>query len=248
MKYIFIVAALFVCLSQFALADNVYLKTGYVYKNVIVLDTTNSWVRLISAIDTTTVKLSYITRIERKEVDFTKAMVFELYSQELYKAFTDSTTALAVLHNKQKEDSLAIYLANYKKIFPLYNKLYFKAAGGVPDVFIIEAAYTIQDYVSLGLYVSPSDQYTKDFTVGFTSAIYLPSFTDIFKPLVNISFNKSYGGVTLGGVFPVGSGVFITPNLGMSQYYQGFDSDKANVKVRHNFFWSLGLASVIPGH
>jgi hypothetical protein len=248
MKYIFIVAALFVCSSQFTLADNVYLITGYVYRNVAVLDTTNSWVRLVSAVDTTTVRLSYITHIEREEVDFSKAKVFELYSTELYKAFTDSTAALALVHNKQREDSLTTHLKEYKKIFPLYNKLYLEAAGGVPNVFVVEAAYTIRDYISLGLYVGIKNNFSDDILAGFTSSIYLPSFTNACKPLVHISFNKFTASGAIGMLFPLNEIFFVTPSCGLAQYYKGFDDDKYNVSVKSNFFWSIGLAAVFSGH
>ncbi len=246
MKYFLFVAICCISITHFAFADDVYLRSGYVYKNVVVLDTTNSWVRLLSKDDTTTIRFSQIVRMDIKKADLNVSKVFEIYSQEIYKAYTDSIIALSVIRNKQKEDSLATHLIEYKKIFPLYNELYVEAAGGVPNVLMFSMAYTIHDYLSAGIYMSPKDNFTSNLSVGLTFAMFLPSVTDIFKPLIHVSFAKQYASAALGALIPIGRGVFIMPDFGSTQYYQGFQNDKSHVDIRQNFFWSIGFGTVLP--
>lgn len=248
MKYILLVIAAYICVSQFTFADDIYLKTGYVYRNVVVLDTNDIWIRIINKDDTTAVRLSYVARVEKNKADLSKPMMFELYSQEINKAYTDSITALAIIRNKIKADSVAAYLTNYMKAFPLYNNAYVEISGGVPNYLSLEAAYTIRDYASAGFYVSLKNNFTKDNYLGFAASIYLPSIAEIIKPLVHITFNKFTASGAFGCVIPLGNGFFTSPAFGLTQYYRGVDSDKGDVTVQQNFYWSLGLAAVLPMH
>jgi hypothetical protein len=248
MKYIILVMAAYICAAQFTYADDIYLKTGYVYRNVFVIDTTDSWIRIINKDDTTAVRLSYVARVEKNKADLSKPMLFELYSQETNKAYTDSITALVAARNKMREDSLATYLTNYMKVFPLYNNFYVEISGGIPNMVSLEAAYTIRDYASAGFYVSLKNNFTKDNYLGFAASIYLPSIAEIFKPLVHITFNKFTASGAFGCVIPLGYGLFASPAFGLTQYYRGIDSDKGDVTVQQNFYWALGLAAVLPMH
>ena len=81
MKCIFLLT-LFACEASFA--DDVYLKTGFVFRNVQVVDTVGENITIRREGKVFGILLANVARIESKRVDLSFKSAFELYSQDLY--------------------------------------------------------------------------------------------------------------------------------------------------------------------
>jgi len=74
-------------LQAAAQADDVYLKSGFVFRNVRTIDTTGAIVHLALNGRTIAVEVELIVRIEKLEITPGQTYVYELYSREMYDAF-----------------------------------------------------------------------------------------------------------------------------------------------------------------
>jgi hypothetical protein len=68
-------------------ADDIFLKSGFVYRNLRIVDTTGHMLRVASENDTFSLPLEAVMMIEKHEVISNSKVVYEMYSQEIFKEF-----------------------------------------------------------------------------------------------------------------------------------------------------------------
>jgi hypothetical protein len=76
-------------------ADDVYLKTGFVFRNVLVVDTVGTRINIRRDGRSITILVADVVRIESRRVDLSAKSSYELYSQELsnqYQAKSEQKT------------------------------------------------------------------------------------------------------------------------------------------------------------
>lgn len=100
-----LIILLFLFLIQLSSADDVYLKNGYVIRNVAVKDTTDNFVNLTSSSSTKRIPLAQLVKIVRLEIDPSEGPRMEKYDDNLAKSYLEETTKNAQ-SNRDNRDSL----------------------------------------------------------------------------------------------------------------------------------------------
>lgn len=100
-----IVVFLAFILSALCHADDVYLKTGYVFRNVVVKDTIDSFVTLEAPNGNRKVAVDQISRVVKNEINPSEDARMEKYDELLAKIYIEDSKNRA-LEGKFKRDSL----------------------------------------------------------------------------------------------------------------------------------------------
>lgn len=109
-----VVVALFP--ASMCYADDVYLKTGFVFRNVQVVDTVGSRIDIQSNGQLLGIQVSDILKIDAREVDPLEKSTYGLYSQELATAYKAGLTQQD-LANAEELIRKSVVSPNQKKTF-----------------------------------------------------------------------------------------------------------------------------------
>lgn len=85
-------------------ADDVYLHTGFVFRNVKAVDTVGTDIRIQRDGNLFNIRTSVVARIEIRPVDPSVKSSYELYSQELYSQYRSKTSG----NNTARTDQLNV--------------------------------------------------------------------------------------------------------------------------------------------
>ena len=97
MRFIFF---FLICFKSFAFSDDIYLKTGYVFRNVAVIDSANGILSYVQNGKNAGEALSIVLRIELKPVDPNSKSIFELYSKKQNELWKSTSLTDSSLSNK----------------------------------------------------------------------------------------------------------------------------------------------------
>ncbi len=97
MRFIFF---FLICFQSFAFSDDIYLKTGYVFRNVAVIDSANGILSYVQNGKNAGEALSIVLRIELKPVDPNSKSIFELYSKKQNELWKSTSLTDSSLSNK----------------------------------------------------------------------------------------------------------------------------------------------------
>jgi hypothetical protein len=95
--------AILILAYSLAYSDDIYLKTGMVFRNVQVVDSTANVLKTIRDSSAYSIPLGIVARVEKEVYDPGQKSKYEMYSQELWDAFQKSDPAAAPQQTTQRE-------------------------------------------------------------------------------------------------------------------------------------------------
>ncbi len=147
-------------------ADDVYLKSGFVYRNVKVIDTTAGVIRVAAEKNTFSISLDRVARIEKLEVAAGSKTIYELYSEEANREFLRQQQERSRREQErgtvQASDSMERAEGQLNTVQPWRNSVYLAAGGGSPQGFRGELGYNFGSYISVAFSFGIGDSWSHD--------------------------------------------------------------------------------------
>lgn len=231
------IAAVCFLLCSTSYADDVYLQTGFVMRNVQVIDTVNGVVTIKRDGEELAVSAEHIVRIEQGELLPGQKSVYELFSGDLYEKYQQSAPERERLATERRRECEAARMASMadsiekarverERLYPWGGSLYFAGGWGTPQGFRGELGYNFGTMFSLGVAFGIGDKWSRDpddGTFGFLGSIRFPINSTAIAPYLLVVTGGTYSlvgnsdGYTLiylGAIVPLRPWLQLRPELG----------------------------------
>lgn len=192
MRCMLVILTITVLLCPLGYSDDIYLKTGFVFRNVQVVDTTNGVLNFRRSGAASTVSLGDITKIDMIPVQSGQESKYELYSQQLYEIYLATA--------KERE---------IQKVSPVKSS----PSQEIPWSIILESQDTLTGCTLLS---ATSDSLVYDQNGSITSIA-----IDSIKGLVRSHPSRFLVGALVGSLVGVATGAIIGSNLDPTNYVGG---------------------------
>ncbi len=219
-------------LQSAAIADDLYLKNGLLYTNVLVLDTTGVTIYFVRDSVTISIGSELIEKIEKKDVIPNLRSTREIYSQSKYDEFRLLNQQIALLHDKEKnrpvEDSVAKVNQRLDRLQPWRSSVFMAIGYGTPQGMRCELGYNIGSKLSMAFTFGIGDQWSRDPQEGMPGVsltIRIPNFNSAAAPYVSIMRGTtltifggpdSYTQLCFGFITPLASAFQLRPEIGVA--------------------------------
>ena len=115
-KIMFRLTVVCVLFCSVSYADDVYLKTGFVIRNVQVVDTTDGLITIRRDGQNIAVVIEEVLRVEHRELLPNQKSVYELFSRDLYEQYQKSLPERETLARERREQLKAALADSLRKV------------------------------------------------------------------------------------------------------------------------------------
>lgn len=240
-----VILCCFICSASYA--DDVYLKTGFVFRNVQIIDTTDNHISIDRDGRKSVIDTSYVLRIDRHEVLPGQKSSYEMFSRELHEQYQMSLLEREKHSRERKKELEASRLgAKADSLWKLEehldsthtwrNSVYLAGGWGTPQGARFELGYNFGETIALALSFGIADNWSRDpdeGTLAILGSIRFPTSSLPITPYFLICTGGTlsiFGGsdtytlIYLGTMVELSPGIHLRPEFGLaftSKYISG---------------------------
>lgn len=216
-------------------ADDVYLKNGFVLRNIQVVDTTNGRLNYLKDGTNMWIDTTYLLKIDFRELLLGQKSSYELFSKDLQDQYLKTLLEMEPMRKEREEqmdtvraDSLQKMGIHFDSLYSWRRSVYVAGGWGTPQGFRFELGYNFGEIVALALSFGIGDKWSRDpeeGTLAIIGSIRLPIRSFPFTPYLLFCRGGTFtifGGsdtytlIYLGAMVELRSGIHLRPELGLA--------------------------------
>jgi hypothetical protein len=232
-------AILCIILFTASYADDIYLMTGFVLRNVQVMDTTNSHIKIVRDGRISLIDTSFVLSIDRREVLSKQKSSYEIFSQDLHEQYQRSLPEKEAMEPERKQrlkasrraakaELLERMEAHLDSTHTWRKSIYIAGGWGIPQGARFELGYNFQESIALALSFGIHDSWSNDPAEGTLAILGSLRFPVSLLPvtpyllictggtLATFGGQDTYTLIYVGTMVELSSGIHLRPEFGLA--------------------------------